>query len=646
VVDSRTKKHRKVSNKAFMTGIYGNGKVAFARCCSNENNDSLRDGLDEICKRSKEQKLPPPRIIWVDNCCSNREVIQSTYTKHGYTTAWATERGYQLDKCNQQFPVVALDTKHLLSRVLEECNVKSSLFSDFCTDIHAAFTESTRVISRNGKSYDIHARLLPSKVLLKKLDEVVETAKNNDKLLMEQDRNGYVTLLKKDFNHVYDNQKKHVEFCITDYPTNETADPPNPPLFDKYNEEYNWYTEHKDGNFILRRGTNKNESLHKRLNDLFPEKCGEPLAESITCAYSFHHILRRDFTSDMAGAVGIFNYDAWKLADNTVSSVANLIKSQLNEDDLVNVPPLLKAANKNSFSTIDNSFKYKSSTNSNNDYDKTIKTKIRDNSRNITLDVLNKRQLAIQNIKTNGKNAQINDDSKQRNRFDKLDSTIIEIVNKNKVDGKINWNDVERNYSEVTSNTICKANLKSFHQAAVNRLSNNNSAITKGHRNNSNNSSNSSNSNNITSNITSNNNSSNSHHNNISDNDGTNDIDDIYMDIDDNNDTNDNDNNDDISSTNNDNSNNNNNNTPLIEPSSNNTQFTEDENNLLLSLVDRNYTQRNKNVKWETLAFLYNKEALNILNKPNNSQVLYRRHYSKLEQRYKDIHKSKKRKRD
>ena len=118
------------------------------------------------------------------------------------------------------------------------------------------------------------------------------------------------------------------------------------------------------------------------------------------------------------------------------------------------------------------------------------------------------------------------------------------------------------------------------------------------------------------------------------------------MDIDDNNDTNDNDNNDDISSTNNDNSNNNNNNTPLIEPSSNNTQFTEDENNLLLSLVDRNYTQRNKNVKWETLAFLYNEEALNILNKPNNSKVLYRRHYSKLQQRYKDIHKSKKRKRD
>jgi hypothetical protein len=75
-VDSRTKRHNHITNKAFMTMIYGNGHIARTSCCSNENNNSLIEGLNEILLRAKTQNVPPPQIVWVDNCCGNRTIIQ------------------------------------------------------------------------------------------------------------------------------------------------------------------------------------------------------------------------------------------------------------------------------------------------------------------------------------------------------------------------------------------------------------------------------------------------------------------------------------------------------------------------------------------------------------------------------------------
>ena len=59
-------------------------------------------------------------------------------------------------------------------------------------------------------------------------------------------------------------QKFHVENCLKD------------PIVDgKY------YMELEDGHFVLFRGTNRNESFHKRLNHFWPEKCGPELAECL-----------------------------------------------------------------------------------------------------------------------------------------------------------------------------------------------------------------------------------------------------------------------------------------------------------------------------------------------------------------------------
>jgi len=47
------------------------------------------------------------------------------------------------------------------------------------------------------------------------------------------------------------------------------------------------YVEGKDGEFYLLRGTNRNESLHKRIRHIWPEKLGEKLATNLKTAFIF-----------------------------------------------------------------------------------------------------------------------------------------------------------------------------------------------------------------------------------------------------------------------------------------------------------------------------------------------------------------------
>ena len=51
--------------------------------------------------------------------------------------------------------------------------------------------------------------------------------------------------------------------------------------------------EGEDGHFHLYRGTNINESLHRRLNTIFPEKCGLELSDSVLKAFVFQWNMKR-----------------------------------------------------------------------------------------------------------------------------------------------------------------------------------------------------------------------------------------------------------------------------------------------------------------------------------------------------------------
>jgi hypothetical protein len=69
----------------------------------------------------------------------------------------------------------------------------------------------------------------------------------------------------KDFDHVLEIQKKHILECIQEfYLTDETT-----------GENFHYYESLEDGDFKVFRGTNRNESLHKRINVILPERSSE-----------------------------------------------------------------------------------------------------------------------------------------------------------------------------------------------------------------------------------------------------------------------------------------------------------------------------------------------------------------------------------
>lgn len=55
------------------------------------------------------------------------------------------------------------------------------------------------------------------------------------------------------------------------------------------------------------RGTNRNESLHAKLNRIWPDKCGPELADSLQRAFVFKWNFQRENWAEHKGAV--FNLD-------------------------------------------------------------------------------------------------------------------------------------------------------------------------------------------------------------------------------------------------------------------------------------------------------------------------------------------------
>jgi hypothetical protein len=102
----------------------------------------------------------------------------------------------------------------------------------------------------------------------------------------------------KDFQHTLDIQEQHIRSCMGEIYAHQEYDycPPCTPV-----EQLTWYCELEDGHFVLNRGTNRNESIHKRLNSMFPEKCGVPLQSAMIKAFFFKHNFARQ--TGMVGRV-------------------------------------------------------------------------------------------------------------------------------------------------------------------------------------------------------------------------------------------------------------------------------------------------------------------------------------------------------
>jgi hypothetical protein len=53
------------------------------------------------------------------------------------------------------------------------------------------------------------------------------------------------------------------------------------------------YAETTDGKFTLMRGTGRNESIHRRLNAMWPDRCGAALAAALLLVFFFNWTAKR-----------------------------------------------------------------------------------------------------------------------------------------------------------------------------------------------------------------------------------------------------------------------------------------------------------------------------------------------------------------
>jgi hypothetical protein len=459
--DARTRKHLPIDNKTYYTMIYGNGQIAYCSPCKGETIASAEVGFKKIFKRARDQGCHPPRIVWVDNCCGSRPGIQEIYRKNNFGTDYANANNLYLDKSNQQFPVVAQDTKHLINRLVEATNVNSDLYKNFSVAIHSVFTTHKDVLGRNMKVHKIHDRLKPSATILQTMDSVILGYKNHNNRILVDDEKA-VSLFKADFDKVYENQKYHITHCVTDYPTNEH-------LVDDTDDKNLWYHEQRNGTFILVRGTNINESLHKRVNTIAPEKCGEKVANCVLKSHQFEWALKREFDDkSISGSISVYNYPFHERVMK--------LKEEIKE-----ITPTTTIITPTPFSTTDYGYRYNSVTVPPTDYTRTLKQK--NSTHNKTAYTYNKRDVVRENInKKRKRDSNDNDDDEpieviDVNRFEYdnvvCDPIVLELASKYRNHkGKANWKKIRdqfvRRFPNFTS--INTRLLGSYHQAAQNRL--------------------------------------------------------------------------------------------------------------------------------------------------------------------------------
>jgi hypothetical protein len=463
--NSRTKKNMPIDQKAFLTITYGNGQVAFVTPTTIENQERIVEGVKRILNKAKKQKKHPPQIVWLDNCCDHREVIQKAYEVEGFGAKYARENKLPLDR-KGKFPVVAVDTKHLINRLLEQCNQKSTQYVDFSVDIHNAFCDKTKVVL-NGIQTSIPNRLLPSATIWKNINNIISTVNiNGDQLC------NHVPLFKGDFKKTLENQHKHFQCgCVYDFPTNELDENGNYP-FDIKDPSNNWYVKLNGGKYILRRGTNKNESYHKRLNAIFPEKCGEKLANCIFTCYAFQHAIQRECNIPiLSGGISVFNYAQCKNSEVQLDKCKELIRARASK-----LPAFkeenVKLLNAQSVVFSNTNFEYNSNSTKlpNNDYSKTLNQKSKGN-RN---DNLQKRRKREETVETQ-ENTNSEEKTKRKRRFTYDDCHIqylIDECNKLPQSEHIDWYPIHEKFIKEfpDMNGVDKDNLRSAYQYHSNRV--------------------------------------------------------------------------------------------------------------------------------------------------------------------------------
>jgi hypothetical protein len=174
--------------------------------------------------------------------------------------------------------VVYQDTKHLLNRCLEECSKNSPLYIQFSKEFHGCLTsKKITVLCRDMTTKkEIEGRLLTGEQIWTNMLQIVERYKEMDNKIV-----GPHKLFNTRFDGVLENQEYHVKNCMGD------------PLINGKH-----YIEMEDGHLVLLRGTNRNESYHRRINTFWPDKCGKDLSDALRTAHRFNWNFNRYYNGD------------------------------------------------------------------------------------------------------------------------------------------------------------------------------------------------------------------------------------------------------------------------------------------------------------------------------------------------------------
>ena len=165
----------------------------------------------------------------------------------------------------------------------------------------------------NGKRYSIKPPLPAGADIWKGVTELVRHYKTD----LNAD-----TLFLKDFDKTLANQQYHIENCIEEiYVTGADG-------------IRRHYYEREPGIFLLYRGTNRNESIHSRVNRIWPDKCSPELANSLLDAFRFNWNFCRasNAPEDLLGGVDlsvvrISNIEAVLILQSLISSSSKYTQS-------------------------------------------------------------------------------------------------------------------------------------------------------------------------------------------------------------------------------------------------------------------------------------------------------------------------------
>lgn len=241
---------------SLLFSLNGTGEISSFRRAKQEGHVYIRSILNELRERCIRLNVPlekRPKYFYVDNAVHMRGVIHEYFPE---------SEVYQ-------------DVKHLINRLIEHTSKQSSLYVEFSKDFHGVFTKhKITVESRvSGNTHKIPAPLSDSQEIVRDLQALIDRYKG-----FSLAANGGKPLFLNDFDAEWEKQKIQIEENIKDV------------FIDGKH-----YFEAEDGKFQLYRGSNRNESMHRRLNSIWPEQCGHDLADCLILAFIYEWNCRRSY---------------------------------------------------------------------------------------------------------------------------------------------------------------------------------------------------------------------------------------------------------------------------------------------------------------------------------------------------------------